>query len=267
LNFEFFCIEPQISTDPRTQEFRRTQSAQETSTKENRRETLLLSQPISDTSKSGSPSTKKLEGLVAISLQSLPSEKVVCLKRSKSEEVKFRPSGAGADAREESENDEEEEMDEGLRCRTPLLHRSGEYLNVVGGSKPAGERKSRLAKKVSFTTRSSSESETEPPSLLRRHVKLRADAGNGTSYPSDEVHQRTSGGDKKFALVPSEESLVGWNQSGGPFTSQWLFQAVNPMPNRDPATSNKDSGIFIIYLSISLLIISIVSILFRNTWN
>ncbi|ODM97119.1 Pecanex-like protein 1 [Orchesella cincta] len=33
--------------------------------------------------------------------------------------------------------------------------------------------------------------------------------------------------ERRFVLVPQNDSMVGWNQAGGPFTSQWLFQAVN----------------------------------------
>lgn len=48
------------------------------------------------------------------------------------------------------------------------------------------------------------------------------------SEDGDEIKE------KKFILVPQTESLVGWNQAGGPFTSQWLFQAVNVAANAKP---------------------------------
>jgi hypothetical protein len=33
--------------------------------------------------------------------------------------------------------------------------------------------------------------------------------------------------EKRFALVPQSDSMIGGNLAGGPFPSQWLFQAVN----------------------------------------
>lgn len=36
-----------------------------------------------------------------------------------------------------------------------------------------------------------------------------------------------SSSERRFVLAPQNDSMVGWNQAGGPFPSQWLFQAVN----------------------------------------
>ncbi|XP_021944333.1 pecanex-like protein 1 isoform X3 [Folsomia candida] len=47
------------------------------------------------------------------------------------------------------------------------------------------------------------------------------------SVSADNVEE-SSLTEKRFALVPQNDSLVGWNLAGGPFFSgQWMFQAVN----------------------------------------
>lgn len=74
----------------------------------------------------------------------------------------------------------------------------------------------------------------------RRHAYLRSESavevGEGvagdaafgvpTSASSNNVEE-TSLTEKRFALVPQNDSMVGWNLPGGPFSSQWMFQAVN----------------------------------------
>lgn len=47
-----------------------------------------------------------------------------------------------------------------------------------------------------------------------------------SSVSADNVEE-SSLTEKRFALVPQNDSLVGWNLAGGPFSSQWMFQAVN----------------------------------------
>lgn len=49
---------------------------------------------------------------------------------------------------------------------------------------------------------------------------------NSVSASADNVED-SSTTEKRFALVPQNDSMIGWNQAGGPFPSQWLFQAVN----------------------------------------
>lgn len=173
--------------------------------------------------------------MTALSLQSLHVEKFPCLKRSKSEDAKLRP----CSPYEESENDEEDGVDEGARCRTPLLHRTEAVTSPRRSVRTGLETKDmgRHMKKVSFTNaRSSSESETDSPTSPSKSASYSLTGAKESRRPSEE---------KRFALVPAEESLVGWNQSGGPFTSQWLFQAVNPISNRDEKISSmylKDEG-------------------------
>jgi hypothetical protein len=197
----------------------------------------------------------------SLSLQTNPCEKVVDigLKRSKSE-------GNKSKRRMESESEEEDdESDEGIRCRTPLLSRNVGAKQDAPSSVPSlsntRARNNNAAdgrhKKVSFKARSLDGSgptrilEASIPDSSTKKIKkinsagrqnLSAEGGEqeaGASHDTKEDEDienvflspsESSDGQlgKRFALVPAEESLVGWNQSGGPFTSQWLFQAVNP---------------------------------------
>lgn len=47
-------------------------------------------------------------------------------------------------------------------------------------------------------------------------------ADDGIAHSPDSASN-----ERRFVLVPQNDSMVGWNQAGGPFPSQWLFQAVN----------------------------------------
>jgi len=52
-------------------------------------------------------------------------------------------------------------------------------------------------------------------------------ASTSVSAPNIDEDSESSPIEKRFALVPQRDSLIGGNLAGGPFPSQWLFQAVN----------------------------------------
>jgi len=220
--------------------------------------------------------TKGVITSTSLSLETVPCQRnsEANLKRSKSEDCQ-RKSEITSDS-----DDNDDDSDEGVRCRTPLLGRSGGITDkqeppksvpslskIKSNSTSESERHN---KKVTFKTRSldggsgnriletslcpklkGGETKNNAMQDLRNENDRDQQLGTiqSDSEPTkQEVEEnapvnanatkdKSRNNDKICSLIPTQESLLGWNQSGGPFTSQWLFQAVSNSDSVGTASS------------------------------
>lgn len=101
------------------------------------------------------------------------------------------------------------------------------------------DRDNRLGKEKRRKNSYSRNTDVRPSKQMYQRSESAAEVRNNLQYPSEETvpHvpasvsadnvEESSMTEKRFALVPQNDSMVGWNLAGGPFQHQWMFQAVN----------------------------------------
>lgn len=139
------------------------------------------------------------------------------------------------------------DSDDHARSRTPLLarHSSNNSEPKSKNSRKEDDTETSSMKKFALASRSLDEEKCnrccESSAQCRDNVDGAANSGSIKEISvevdkslcphaiDDENILPESGvvNERRFVLVPQDDSMTGWNSAGGPFASQWLFQAVN----------------------------------------